>query len=524
MGLSDLGIKNKSEKVSIGRRTVLSTLLAGGLSRAISQQGRAQSETRNYTNAWYRPLSGTPTQPVTSDGIIYVGDGGGNVFGYDIRSGETQFEVSVDGQIPKYGLTVTDSAVAVALNSGEIHFFDPDSQELQGRFGLGGGPSGMTNVGSSIYIFDQNGTLSKFDASTPQLTWQEEIRSDNVPNSQTLIAGENRIIIKTGGNTMSLIDPDSGDVLKQIPSASNWQGAFGKWTGTVSNNGNTVCILETFRSNAAYFVNLQSGTVRQFEYTNSGTSTCGPTGGMFFIGGGDQISAIDESTGTVNWQMDFVTTGLSLDVFGEQLIAIGRSGGEGLLRAINPQTSAIEWDVKLTETEGLISNNINQYTFTKPVRIDEYYAVTGSADDDKWIASFGPESNTPTPTPTPTQTPPPTISPGPGTPTPTSPEPDTPTPTPPPKDSPLSLFMYVLGAFSGLGGGYLIGGDYVLPNHEISDNERNGLFIGVLGFTVTMVSLMMAFFGEIRLDIVRTLIIVLILSLILGLGIRIARN
>jgi len=516
MGLSDLGIKNQSEKVSIGRRTVLSTLLAGGLSGAISQQGRAQSETRNYTNAWYRPLSGTPTQPVTDGEIIYVGDAGGNVFGYDIRSGETQFEVSVDGEIPKYGLTVTDSAVAVALNSGEIHFIDPDSQELQGRFGLGGAPSGMTNVGSSIYIFDQNGTLSKFDATTPQPTWQEEIWSDDIPNSQTLIAAKNRIIVKGDGNNMLLVDPSSGEVLKQIHSVGTYTGAFGKWTGTVSNNGSTACIIEPFRSNAAYFVDLQSGTVQQFEYTNSGSSTCGPTGGMFFVGGGDQIDAIDASTGTVNWQTDFVTTGLSLDVFGEQLIAIGRTGGEGLLRAINPQTSAIEWDIPLNETEGLISNNINQYTFTKPVRIDEHYGVTGSADDDKWIASFGPDSNTPTPPPsptqTPTETPPHTSSPGLGT------------QTPPNGNSFISKFVYLVGIVSGLGGGFFVLGDAVVPDHEIADSERNGLFFGVLGFIVTLMGFIMTIFGDIGVDVIRNLIIALIISIIVGLGVRIALN
>lgn len=389
---------NNSARGSTRRRTVLSVIGGGGLLRAMSRRSHAQSE--DYANAWYRPLSGTPTQAVTYGDIIYVGDEGGNVFGYDIRSGDPRFQVSVDGQIPKHGISVTDSAVVIALESGEIRFFDPDNQNLQERFGLGGTPSGMTKVGRSIYVFDQSGILSKFDTSVPTPTWQEEIWSDNIPNSQTLIATENRIIIKGNGSNILLVDPNNGEVIRKITSAGNYQGAFGGWTGTISNDETTACILETFRSSAAYIIDLQSGTVRQFEYANSGTSTCGPAGGMFFVGGGDQIRAIEQSTGAVNWQMDFTTTDLSLDVFEEQLIAVGRTGGKGLLRAVDSRTSAINWDVELSDTEDLINSGINQYTFTKPVRVDGYYGVTGSAGDDNWIASFGPKSkSTPTSSP-----------------------------------------------------------------------------------------------------------------------------
>lgn len=386
---------------SVNRRTALSLIAGAGLVSIGSQRGEAQSEatSEGYETAWYRPLNGSPTWPVAHDGIAYVADADGNIFGYDPRSGEAKFKQSVDGSVTAYGLTVADSILAVLLQSGSIRFFDLTTQEAVGRFPIGAQPAGITSFGQYIYTVGKDATLKKFDADGPEPLWQEDF-GHGVMSPQTPLAGENGLIIKRSSQ-LALVDPADGSVIEEINSVAVYQGAFGKWTGTISNNASTACVVEK-NSNAAYIINLQAGTTRQLEYTGSGVSTCGPAGGLFVVGDLNGINVMKKTTGEVTWTMGIEATKLSFDVFDNQLVAIGRDDGEGYIRVRNVETQDFKWEVPLSEPENLLSGGVGGYNFTKPIRIGDYYIVGGISNNGNWIASFGPkQADTPTPTQSP---------------------------------------------------------------------------------------------------------------------------
>lgn len=388
---------------SVNRRTALSLIAGAGLVGIGSQRGDAQSEatSEGYETAWYRPLSGSPTWPVAHDGIAYVADADGNIFGYDPRSGEAQFKHSVDGSITAYGLTVADSILVVTLQSGSVRFFDLATQEPVGRFPIGAQPAGMTSFGQYVYVVDTNATLKKFDVSGPEPLWQEDLGYGRARSPQTPLAGENGLVITQSGGRLLFVDPTDGTILEEITSVAVYQGAFGQWTGAISNNNSTACVVER-NSNAAYIFDFQAGTTRQLQYTGSGVSSCGPASGLFFIGDSGGVNAMRETTGEIEWQLNFEATKLSFDVFGTELVAIGRDNGEGYIRARDVETQAFEWEAPLSEPENLLSGGVGGYSFTKPIRVGDYYIVGGISSDGNWIASFGPQqADTPTPTQSP---------------------------------------------------------------------------------------------------------------------------
>ncbi|GAB3328005.1 hypothetical protein GCM10027355_32680 [Haloplanus salinarum] len=376
---------------AVSRRTALSMIAGAGVAGATSQRGNAQSATtsNDIGTAWYRPLNGSPTWPVAHDGVAYVADSDGNIFGYDASSGESQFKQSVDGSITAYGLTVADSILAVTLQSGSVRFFDLATQEPVGRFPIGAQPAGMTSFGQYLYVVDTNATLKKFDASGPEPLWQEDLGYGRARNPQTPLAGENGLVITQSGGRLLFVDPTDGTVLEEITQTAVYQGAFGQWTGTISNNS-TACVVER-NSNAAYIFDLQAGTTRQLQYTGSGISSCGPAAGLFFIGDSEGINAMRETTGEIEWQLNFEATKLSFDVFGTELVVIGRDSGDGYIRSRDIETQAFEWEVPLSEPENLLSGGVGGYSFTKPIQVGDHYIVGGSSNDGNWIASFGPQ-------------------------------------------------------------------------------------------------------------------------------------
>jgi hypothetical protein len=388
-------VRNRTGGTDLGRRTLLSTIVGSSLLGATARSDRVAAQTEGadgYTDAWQRPLGGAPTQPVTHDGAVYVGDTEGNVFGYDVRSGADRFQASVDGAIPKYGLAVTGSAVAVATESGELLILDPDDGSVERRILLGGSPAGLTTLDRFVFVFDDSGSLTKYDLDAGETTWTRTVTDQKVRKPQTVLATENRMTLLVK-NRVLLVSPTEGEVVDRVTSDSMWAGPFRGWTGTFSNDGRTAYIVETFRSNALHIVDLESGVGQRIEYEGSGTSTCGPAAGMFFLGGGDSVQAFDEATGTEQWRVEFTTSGLSIDVFGERLVMAGSTGDRALIRAIDVTSRAIDWSVDLTEIEAFLASGASNYTFTKPVRTGEYYSVTGSAEGDNWIAAFGPSSS-----------------------------------------------------------------------------------------------------------------------------------
>jgi hypothetical protein len=396
-----------NEKVS--RRGALSGIVGGQLIESgFLSEFVSQTLPAGYTPVWYRSLGGTPTQPVMRDGVVYVADSDGNLFGYDLRSGDQTFRESVEGSVSKYGLAISGSTLVAAVDSAELAAFDLDAQNGKDKYSLGGDPAGITAVGNRVYTFDTSGDVLEFDTERDSISKLYNVSNKHIHVPQTLLATQNSLLLKAGVHIL-VLDTNTGELKEDIEGTTIWEGDFGKWTGTMKTGSQKVCVLETFRSGKAHLVNLQEGGSRLITVGGNVNATCGPTSGLFVAGGSNRLIGINEfisgDEDRVAWDIAFESTGLSMDVFGEQLVVAGRSDGRAMLRSYaidNPRK--INWTLYFDETQNLIKNGAQKYEFTKPVRVGQYYGVTGSGDGHNWIASFGPESRTDIPTTVPPDT------------------------------------------------------------------------------------------------------------------------
>lgn len=384
----------------VSRRTAISALLGGSFLNSIPQTGTAdtgspiisQAGVDDYNLAWHTTLGANTTQPVRHNDSIVVGDSDGNVFSYNIKSGDIDFQTNIDASISKYCIGATGSTVVVGHDSNEVLFFDTSSQKVRERFLLGGPPVSVTTLGRHAFVFDESGTVRKFDTGNDELLWDNKVTDRKIRNPQTILATSQGLLLLAKAEVI-LVNPTDGEVIKRIGQESTWAGALRGWRGTLSNDGHTAYVVETFRSNALHIVNLDAHTTRKIKFSESGACTCGPTNGLFFAGGGGQgIYAVNESTGNIEWEIGFRATGLSHDVFGEQLIMIGRQDGQVVFQSVDINGPTVNWRVDEALND-LITTGTQNYEFTKPVKIGDYYAVTASSGDNNWVASFGPKSD-----------------------------------------------------------------------------------------------------------------------------------
>jgi outer membrane protein assembly factor BamB len=454
---------------------------------------------------WSTELTGTVQDYLVEGDSMYVATENGTVRTLDVETGREINQIEFDESVRPYGLAKDGQYLAVGLANSRLKIISSGALSEEQTITFSGDLKGITARRGAAFLATSS-AVQRVSLPDGEPQW----RFDSGSNSPVWTTSEG-IAVHTG--KFHVLNEDDGETV--------WNQNIG---GAASKTGNWL--------QASHFWGLAELESHLFTAT--------PRGGYDFLdkfsgeqlwktgGGGNVNRPVVSSEGVIHqesssiisrnfdsgdpqWETDIVNPhARGMGIYDGSLVVFGKrkSDDANVMMALDPSSRALVQEREVAGVIGLVST-IGNAMFGVNLETDEMqvYLPEGAQINI-------PERPTATPTPTTDLGPTPTTDLG----------SNTATPTPPVTDSFISLAMYALGTISGFGGGYLIVGDYLLPGHEISDTEKNRLFVSILVLITAIIGIMVRFPGEIRIDVVRNSIVILIVSTIAGLGIRIGSN
>ncbi|MEZ6052523.1 MAG: PQQ-binding-like beta-propeller repeat protein [Planctomycetaceae bacterium] len=172
----------------------------------------------------YEAPDGVTASPAISQGRVYAGIVGGNVFCLDLKTGELIWSYrSIESADPdefapgfQAPVTITDELVLCGDEDGVMHAIDRETGDKRWVFPTGGEVvGGMTIVGEHGIFGSHGGKLYRLNLSDGSVVWEFETRG---PVNASPTVGENFTFV-TGCDQpiMRVVDIGSGEQHSEVP-------------------------------------------------------------------------------------------------------------------------------------------------------------------------------------------------------------------------------------------------------------------------------------------------------------------
>jgi len=169
---------------------------------------------------------GIITEPVVSDGVVYVGDAGGNIEAFDADTGEQNWFTSERGSestgilgivVGSAKLFVTTTAPDTAVSAFTIEGDDDWTYEAEGEC-----TAGPAFGDGNIYAGTETGNLIAIDAEGGEEQWTFDT-TDAVASTPTVTNGT--VYAASNGGTLYAVDSSDGSEIWQTEITSGTVGA-----------------------------------------------------------------------------------------------------------------------------------------------------------------------------------------------------------------------------------------------------------------------------------------------------------
>jgi outer membrane protein assembly factor BamB len=279
------------------------------------------------------------SSPAVRDGVVYVGNNGGNLFAIDTETGEIQWQFTNVGSV-RSSPAVVDNSVYIGDADGIVSSINRNTGNEQWRFETDAEVRSGPIVGQdTIYVGSNDSNVYALDLETGENKWRFQT-DDQILCNPTLANG--LVYMGTYSGSLYAIDSVTGEEQWSFSSDGSIEGSL-----MADENGVYV------PSDALYSLHPFTGE-EQWKFNNFdpfGSPIAGPTvvDGTAYLGSGGveekNVHALDASTGEEKWNF------LAEDIVGNApTVADGTlifGDDEGNVYALNSETGDELWDFSI---------------------------------------------------------------------------------------------------------------------------------------------------------------------------------
>jgi outer membrane protein assembly factor BamB len=330
--------------------------------------------------AWNYPTdSAVRSSPTVSNGVLYVGSFGGNVYALDAATGKQLWNYTTGGQVWS-SATVANGIIYIGSNDWILYALDASSGNKIWSFNTGGGVfSSPVVVSGVVYFGSTNDNVYALNAQTGATIWNyttgNQVRSSPaVVDGVVYIASEDGYLYAldaaTGTKTWSALTSPGDSFTCSSPAVANGEVYVGAHDGNV------------------YAFDIVNGAQKwSFQTGNIVESSPSIIDNVVYVGSDSgYLYALDAATGSVNWSFNSGAAIYSSPAVASGKVYVGSWNGE--IYALDASTGNNAWNYL---TGGSI--------FASPA-IANGVIYIGSYDSKVYaFGNYNAASNTPTPSP-----------------------------------------------------------------------------------------------------------------------------
>jgi outer membrane protein assembly factor BamB len=226
-------------------------------------------------------------------------DGDGNVYGFDVRTGDMRWKLPFKFGVATTPLLVSGRVIVAAAN-GDVAAIEPKTGKIAWKVSPAGPIKQSPNVpspaaiGGRVLVADNTGKMFGLDASSGKTVWTTPLAA--LPNTSLTVIGKS-VVVGTVDNFLNWIEPDSGAITRRTRLTG-----FG--FGTVISAPPLLLVLVKGSTAKLVALDAETGALRWEKETPREWETFRPrvTGSVVIAGNEEkEVCAFNRSDGALRW-------------------------------------------------------------------------------------------------------------------------------------------------------------------------------------------------------------------------------